>query len=107
MRLRIFGTDVVQVVGGQKRNVEFASNLEHILVGAALDLDAVVHDFAKIVFFAEDVLIGSRGLERGLITGGAKQCLNFAGCASGGSDDALGVLRQYLAIHSRLVIDAV
>ena len=67
----------------------------------------MIHDFAEVVFFAEDVLIGSRSLEGGLVTGGAKQRLHLTGGATGGGNDALGVLRKNFAVHARLVVDAI
>ena len=56
--------DVVAVVGGQRRDVQLAADLEQALADPALDLDAVVHQLEEVVLRAEDLApLGSR-LER-------------------------------------------
>ena len=76
-------------------------------MSAALDFNAVIHDLGEVIVSAENVLVNPGRGQSSFVTLGAKQGVNFAGCASGGCNDSLGVLRENLAVHAWFVIDAV
>ena len=56
----------MRVVGGHEGRVHELGDLEDLLVGASLDVDAVVHDLDVEVLRAENVA-QLRGLSHGLI----------------------------------------
>jgi hypothetical protein len=57
---------VMRVVGDDERHVEPARDVDQAVPDPALDLDAVVHDFAEVVLVAEDVLVGGGRFEGGV-----------------------------------------
>ncbi len=62
--LGVLGVGVVQVVGGQTRQVELLLEVVEVVADPALDLDAVVHQLHEEVLGAEDVAVVARGLAR-------------------------------------------
>ena len=64
--LAVLALDVVRVVGRHEGGVHELGDLEDLLVGASLDVDAVVHDLNVEVLRAENVA-QLRGLSHGLV----------------------------------------
>ena len=60
VRLGVLGVGVVQVVGRQQRQVEVLRELQQVVLDAALDVEAVVHELAEEVLRAEDVAVVRR-----------------------------------------------
>ena len=93
--------DVVAVVGGQRRDAERAAHLQQALADPALDGQPVVHQLEVEVLLAEDVLPARGGLQCLPVLTQPKARLHLAGGASGGGDDARGMLGDDLGIHPR------
>ena len=96
---------VVQVVGSDQRDFQFLGKAQKVLGHAALDVQAVVHDFAEVVFLAEKVLeLGGGGL--GLVVlAEAELRLDLAGGAPGRGDDALVVGVEQVAVQARVLAE--
>ena len=93
--------DVVAVVGGQRRNVELAADLEQSLTDPLFDRQTVVHQLQEVVFGADDLApLGGR-LQRLPVLPQAQPRLHLPGRAAGGDDDAFGVFGDQLGIHAR------
>ena len=99
--LRSVAGDVVAVVGGQRRNVEFAPDLQQSLADAPLDVEAVIHQFEEEVLRSEDLAPPRCGFQRLALVSESQPGLHLARRAPGGGDDALGVLGDHLGIHPR------
>ena len=96
---------VVQVVGGNQRDVQFLGQAQQVLGDPAFDVQAVVHELAEVVFLAEDVLeLGGRGLGLGVLAQ-AELGLHLAGGAAGGGDEALVVGVQQVAVQARVLAE--
>ena len=97
--LRGVAGDVVAVVGGQRRDVEFASHLQQSLADAALDVEAVIHQFEEEVLRAEYLAPLRCGFQRLALVPEPQPGLHLARGAPGGGDDALRMLGDHLGIH--------
>ena len=93
--------DVVAVVGGQRRDVELAADLQKPLADPALDVQAVVHQLEEVVVGAEDLPPPGRGLQRLAVVAQPQPGLHLARRAACGGDDARGVLGDELGVHPR------
>jgi hypothetical protein len=47
--------DVVAIIGGQRRDAEFAAYLHQSLADTAFDRQSVVHQFEEVVLSTEDL----------------------------------------------------
>ena len=66
--LRVVLVRVVQVVGGDQRDLQFLRQPQQVRGDPALDVQAVVHQLAEVVLLAEDVLVlGGRLLGLGVL----------------------------------------
>ena len=99
----VFLAGVVQVVGGNEGQVQLLGEAVQILLDVALNVQAVVHDLAVEVIFAENIAEFARRLDRLVELPQAQACLNLTGGAAGGRNQALRVGLQHLAVHTRLV----
>jgi len=104
--LRVARVDVVQVVGGQQRDVELARDLEQVVAVTALDAEPVVHELAEVVVLAEDVSeVGGRR-ERAVVVGRLQPAVDLARGAAGRADDPLAVGLEQVAVDARLAVEA-
>ena len=78
MGLGVRGVGVVQVVGGQQRELQVLGQAQEVGTGAALDLDAVVHELAEEVVRAEDVAVVGGGLARLLVLADLQPAVDLA-----------------------------
>jgi hypothetical protein len=101
--LRVLGPGVVQVVGRDQRQAEVHREAQKVLLDAALDAEAVVHQLAEEVALAEDVAELGGGLHGLLVLAEAQPGLDLARRAAGGRDEPLAVPVQQLAVHPGLV----
>ena len=99
--LAVVAFDIVRVVGGHEGRVHELGDLEDLLVGASLDVDAVVHDLDVEVLRAENVAqLG--GLSHGLVPLPQTQArLHGARGASREHDEALVELAEQLLVGAR------
>ncbi len=105
MGLGIVLVGVVQVVGGNPRDVQFLGQAQQVLGDAALDVQPVVHEFAEVVFLAEQVL-EFRGGGLGLVVLAQAQLgLDLAGGAPRRGDDALVVGVEQVAVQPRVLAE--
>ena len=104
--VRIMSMRVVQVIGGEKWQVELFRQTDEVSDVAALNLDAVVHDFDEEVLFAEDVSELGCGLKCLIVLPEAQTCLNLATDTARGCDNPLGKALQQFAVHTRLEVVA-
>ena len=102
----VLGARVVQVVGRDERDRQVLREPDEVLLGPALDLDAVVHELAVEVVRAEDVAeLPGRALGL-LVLAHAQVGLDLAGRAARRADHVDGVLGEQLLVHARLVVVA-
>ena len=94
---------VVQVVGRHQRQLELAGDLHQLGPGSVLDSQAVVHQLHEVVAGAEEVAELRGTGQRLVVPAEAEQRLHLAARAAGGGDQTLGVGREQLAVHPRLV----
>ena len=93
--------DVVAVVGGQRRNVERAADLEQPVAHPPLDVQAVIHQLEEVVVRPEDLPPPRGRLQRLAVLAQPQPGLHLTGRAAGGGDDAGGVLGDDLGVHPR------
>ena len=106
VRLGVRRVRVVQVVGGDQRQVQLLGQPQQVVTRPALDVEAVVHQLAEVVVGPEDVAVVRGRLDRGVVLAETQQGLHLAGGAAGGGDDAVGVGLEQLAVHARLEVEA-
>ena len=99
--------DVVGVVGGQQRDLQVLGQPQQAVADPVLDVEAVVHQLEEVVLPAEDVLEVGGGLAGGVVVAVAQVHLHLARGAAGGADDAAAVLGEQLAVHPRVLEEAV
>ena len=99
----VFLAGVVQVVGGDEGQVQLLGEAVQILLDVAFNVQAVVHDLAVEVIFAENIAEFARRLDRLVKLPQTQARLNLTGRAAGGGNQALRVGLQHLAVHTRLV----
>jgi hypothetical protein len=104
--LGVAGLGVVQVVGGDKREVEVLGQAQQLALGLPLDGDAVVHDLGEEVLLAEDVLELGRGAPGLGVLTQAQSGLDLPSDAAGGGDQPVGVAGEQLAVDARLEVVA-
>ncbi len=93
--------DVVAVVGGQRRDVKLAADLEQTLTHPPFDVEAVVHQLEEVVVRPEDLSPSGGRLQRLAVVAEPQPRLHLAGRAAGGGDDARRVLGDELGVHPR------
>ena len=98
--------DVVRVIGDQQRNVQPLGQPQQVGSHLLLDRDTMVHQLAEVVLLAEDGLVGTRGLAGLLELPQAQSGLHLARRASGGGNDATGILGHQFAVHAGLHVVA-
>ncbi len=104
----VVGAGVVQVVGGDQRQVELLGEAQQVLVHAPLDVEPVVHQLGEVVARAEHVAQLGGGLERLVVLAQPEPGLHLAAHAARGGDQAAGVGLQQLAVQPReLDVDGV
>ena len=57
MRFGIARVDVVQVIRRDQRHLQIFGNTKKVVVSAALDFNAVIHDLGEVIVSAENVLV--------------------------------------------------
>ena len=101
MVVRGVAGDVVAVVGGQRRDVQRAADLEQPVADPPFDVEPVVHQLQEVVVGPEDLPpLGGR-LQRLAALAEPQPGLHLPGRAAGGGDDAGGVFGDQLGIHPR------
>ena len=99
--LAVVALDVVRVVGGHEGRIHKLGDLEDLLVGPSLDVDAVVHDLDVEVFRPENVA-QLRGLSHGLVPLPQAQArLHGTRRAAREHDEALVELGEQFLIRAR------
>ncbi len=93
--------DVVAVVGGQRRDVELAADLEQPVAHPAFDVQAVVHQLEEVVVGPEDLPPLRGRFERLAVMAQPQPGLHLTRRAASGGDDARGVLGDELGVHAR------
>ena len=106
MRLGLRLVHVVQVVGGHQRQAGLRRQAQQLLVEAALLRQAVVLELQEEVAGAEDVAVAAGDGARVPVLR-LQRARDLAVEARGQADQALGVLRQVVAVDARLVVVAV
>ncbi len=101
MVVRGIARHVVAVIGGQRRNVQRAADLQQPVADPLLDGQAVVHQLQEVVVGAEDLPPLRRGLQRLALLTEPQPGLHLPGRATGGGDNACGVLGDQLGVHPR------
>ena len=87
------GVGVVQVVGGDHRQLEVVGQSQQAVADPRLDVQAVVHQLEEVVVPAEDVAeLGGAGAGL-VVVADAQPGLDLPGRAAGGGDQPAGVLR--------------
>ena len=94
---------IVQVVGGDQRQVQLARDLEQVVADPALDRQAVVHQLHVVVPGAEDVAELGRAGDRLVVLAEPQIGLHLTRRAAGGGQQSLRVGLQQFAVHPRLV----
>ena len=101
MVVRGIAGDVVAVVGGQRRDVELAADLQQSLADPLLDAQPVVHQLEEVVVGAENLApLGGR-LQRLAVVTQSQPGLHLTRRASRRGDDAGGVFGDQLGVHPR------
>ncbi len=90
---------VVEVVGGHEREVQVLGQAQEITRHAPFDVEPVVHEFAEVVFGAEDVAEFRGSLKGFAVLSQPQPCLDFAGRATGGGDQAFRIGVQQLPVQ--------
>ncbi len=101
VRLGVLGLGVVQVVGRDEREPQVAGQTDQVALGAALDLEAVVHQLDVDVVGTEDVAQLARHLARLVVEPEPQLGLDLARRAAGRDDEALAVGGEQLAVDAR------
>ncbi len=106
VRVGVGRVHVVQVVGGDQRQVEGAGDAQQVLAEPALDGQPVVHELAEVVAGAEDVAgVGGDG-ERAVVVARLQPPVDLAARAAGGADQPGAVALEQLPVEARLVVVA-
>ncbi len=103
---RVLLVRVVQVVGGDERQVEVLGQPEQVGADPGLDLQAVLHQLEVVVAGPEDVAELRRSRARLVVLAEPQEGLHLAGRAAGGGDQPARVGLQQLAVHPGLVEEA-
>ena len=104
VRLGIRGMHVVEVVGGDERELEAPRDAQEVLAEPALDGQPMVHDLAEVVAGAEDVAHVSGRLERAVVVARLQPPVDLAAGAPCGADEPGAVLLQELTVEARLEV---
>ena len=86
----VVGGDVVAVVGGDERDVEFALHLEERVADGFVGGEAVVLDFEEVVALAEEVFVEAGGAFGLVVLPFHQVLVDLAGEAAGEADEAFG-----------------
>ena len=106
MGVGVVGMDVVEVVGGQQRQLEVLREAQQVATDALLDGQPVVHHLGVEVALAKNVA-ELRGRRHGIVVlTQTQERLHFTGGAAGGPDEALAVLVEKLPVGAGLVEEA-
>ena len=97
---------VVQVVGGDQREVEVLGQPQQVLADAALDGQAVVHQLHEVAVGPEDVAELGRAGDRLVVLAQPQVGLDLPRRAAGRGDEPLAVGVEQLAVHPRLEVVA-
>ncbi len=99
--------DVVRVVGGDERDVEFALHLEELVADLLVGFEAVILDFEEEVVLAEhlgELAGGALGL---VVLPCHEVLVELAGEAAGEADEAFGVAGEEVFGDAGLAVEAV
>src|ERR1039458_7372113 len=102
MGLGVGGLRVMKVVGREQRQAEIGGQAQQVLHGLALDIDAMVHDFAVEVLCTQDVTELRRRRDRLAVLTLAKPGLDLAAGTTRRADQTLAVGSQQLPVDARL-----
>ena len=91
MRGRVVRVCIVQVVGGDERQVELLRQAQQIGHRATFDIDAVIHHLGEEILGAEDISEVGCGFHRLVVLSEPQSGLHLTAHASGGRDNALRV----------------
>ena len=91
----VVGGDVVRVVGGDQRDVEFAFHLKRSFADGLVGIEAVVLNFEEEVALAEEVLVLKPAVRlASSYFPSIRCCADLAGEAAGEADEAFGVFGE-------------
>ena len=99
VRLRIRFVRVVEVVGGDQRNVEFLRQSDEVLRHPLLDGQTVVHEFDVVVLLAEDLTVFPGGRVGLFVLSQTQPHLNLSGRAAGRGDESLRIAFEQLLVQ--------
>ncbi|CAB5018723.1 unannotated protein [freshwater metagenome] len=94
----------MQVVGGEQRQVEGPRYAKEVVAVPALDVEAVIHEFAEEVAGAEDVAEVGGSLQRPVVIVGLQPPVDLAAGAPRGGNQPRPVGLQQLSVKPRLVV---
>ncbi|CAB4626256.1 unannotated protein [freshwater metagenome] len=96
--------DIVQVVGGQQRNLQRPRDAQQIFTVATFDPQSVIHQFAVKVVRAKDVAQVA-GHSKGLVVvSGLEPAIDLTTGATGRPDDPLGISLEQFTVKPRFVV---
>ena len=94
MRVMIVFAEIVAVVGGDQRNIQFFFQAEQVGMDLLFQFQSLVLDLQEEIAAAENVLVLSRGGFGLLVLSRHQIAAQLTGQAAGESDQALGMLGQ-------------
>ena len=106
VRRSVLFAQVVAVIGGDDRQAEVLAELQQLGVGAALAVNAVIHELQVHVVVSQNLAVAVDGVRRLLQVAVEDVSVDFALEAAGEADQALGMLGQKFFVDAGTVIKA-
>ena len=103
----MLATDVVDVVGGHKRQAKFARKFNQRAVDFVQVGDVVALKFNEKALFAENIGIPSEFAAGGFKVAVADGARHLPRKATRGGDEAFGMLSKQISVNAGLVVKAV
>ena len=95
---------VVQIIGGHQRQLQVPCDADQVFSEPLLDRQPVVHDFAEVVFRAENVAKIGRGSTRPLVLTRLQPAIDLPAGAPGRTDHPGTEPIEQLSVEARLVV---
>src|SRR5581483_6323015 len=102
----VLAAQIVNVVGADDGQLEFAGDLEQVFVAADLFGQLVVLQFDVVVAVAEQVAIESAGVASRLVVAAQQVGVDLAAEAGARADESFAVLGEQFPVNTGLVIEA-
>ena len=105
VNLPVVWVHVVSVVGHQQRQVQGLGDAQQIVAEFPLNVDAVIHQLAEVVFWAQDVAHIRGNCQRLVVVARLQPPVDLTRWTTGSADQTLAVLVQQVPIEPRRAVE--